>query len=234
MKLLLKDEYEKLDSYMTDSNIGGRQGRRIHDHLFLVNGIIFDNSSSKKKKPISICIYDCRQCFDPMWQDEVINNLYEAGIRDDKLALLNEINKTNNLAVKTQHGLTERKVVEKIICQGDPWGSMQCSVQIDSIGRDSLAEDLEPVKYEGEVEIPALGMVDDILTIAESGYKTARMNSFITAKIALEKLQLGSNKCFVLHTGKEHTNFRNIELYVDWLKLRDVKDVETYSHKEKA
>ena len=66
--------------------------------------------------------------------------------------------------VKTQHRVTERKVVEKIICPGDPWSSMQCSVQIDSIGRDSLAEDLEPSKYKVELEIPALGMIYDILT----------------------------------------------------------------------
>ena len=52
-------------------------------------------------------------------------------------------------------------------------------------------------------------MVDDILTITESGFKTARMNAFIIAKIALKKLQLGPSKCFVLHTGKEHNEFRN-------------------------
>ena len=39
--------------------------------------------------------------------------------------------------------------------------------------------------------MPALGMVDDISTISQSGYKTARMNSYINAKIAMKKLQLG-------------------------------------------
>ena len=186
MKLLLKDEYDKVDSYMTDSNIGGRQGKRIQDHIFIVNGILFDNASSKKNKTISICIYDCKQCFDSMWQEKVVNDIFEAGIKDDKLALLYEINKTNFLAVKTLHGLSERRAVENIICQGDPWGSLQCSVQVDNIGRESLSKDLEPFKYKGEVEVPALGMVDDILTISESGFKTARMNAFITAKIALK------------------------------------------------
>ena len=65
------------------------------------------------------------------------------------------------------------------------------------------------------VEIPALGTVDDILNISESGCKTARMNTFITAKIALKKLQLGLKKCFVLHTGKEHEEYKNVELFVD-------------------
>ena len=112
-----------------------------------------------------------------MWQEEVIKDIFEAGLKDDKLALLSKINKTNFLAVKTQHGLSERTPAEKIICQGDPWGSMQCSEQIDSIGRDSLAKDLEPFKYKGDVEIPALGMVDNIWTVVESGYKTTRMNA---------------------------------------------------------
>ena len=47
-----------------------------------------------------------------MWQNAVANDIYEAGVQDDKLALLYEINKINKLAVKTPHGLTERKVVK--------------------------------------------------------------------------------------------------------------------------
>ena len=54
----------------------------------------------------------------------------------------------------------------------------------------------------------------------------AKINSFITAKTALKKLQLGLKKQFVLHTGKKHNNFRNSELYVDGQKLRDVKNAE--------
>ena len=64
MKLLLKDEYEKIDSYMSDSNTGGRKGRRAQDHIFIINGIIFDHARLKKKKQISLSIYDCEFCFD--------------------------------------------------------------------------------------------------------------------------------------------------------------------------
>ena len=87
MKLRLKDEYKTIDSYMSDSNVGGRKGRRAQDHIFIINGIIFDHARSSTKKSISLCIYDCEQCFDSMWQDEVTNNLYEAGITNDKLSL---------------------------------------------------------------------------------------------------------------------------------------------------
>ena len=157
----------------------------------------------------------------------MINDIYEAGVKNDKLALLYEINTINKLAVKTQNGLTERKTIKNIISQGDPWGSMQCSLQIDGIGRDSLDADLEPFKYKNKVEIPVLGMVDDILTISESGHKTTRLNSYINAKIATKKLQFGPKKCYVLHTGKDHDKFKNLELYVDGWKMKDVTEVET-------
>ena len=96
MKLLLHDEYDIIDAHMTDSNIGGRKNRRIQDHLFIVNGILFDNNSSRKNKPLSVCIYGCRQCFDSLWQEEVINDIFEAGVKDDKLTLLYEINRINH------------------------------------------------------------------------------------------------------------------------------------------
>ena len=62
------------------------------------------------------------QCFDSMWQEEVINDLYESKFQDDKLALLYEINKTNIVKIKTAKGFSDAKVVKNIVCQGDPWG----------------------------------------------------------------------------------------------------------------
>ena len=87
MKMLLKDEYNKIDEFMSDANAGGRIGRRAQDHLFVINGIIYEHARSKHKKPITLGMYDCEQCFDSLWQDEITNNLYEAGIKNDKLAL---------------------------------------------------------------------------------------------------------------------------------------------------
>ena len=88
MKMLLKDEFNKIDEYMSDGNAGGKKGRRVEDHLFVINGIIFDHARTKHKKQITIGIYDCEQCFGSLWQDDITNNLYEAGIKNDKLAPL--------------------------------------------------------------------------------------------------------------------------------------------------
>ena len=45
MKMLLLDEYEGIDEFMSDSNAGGRKGRRAQDHLFIINGIIHQHAN---------------------------------------------------------------------------------------------------------------------------------------------------------------------------------------------
>ena len=56
MRLLLKDEYKMIDEFMSGSNVGGRKGKRIQDHLFIINGIIFDHARSKSKSQLTIAI----------------------------------------------------------------------------------------------------------------------------------------------------------------------------------
>ena len=78
--MLLDDEYKTIDNYMSDSNVGGRKDRGIRDDLFVVNGIIQEHCTSQAK-PVTIQIFDYKTCFDSLWQDEVINELYDASAR---------------------------------------------------------------------------------------------------------------------------------------------------------
>ena len=54
-----------------------------------------------------------------------MNDLFDAGVKNYKLALLHKVNQVNNVAVKTPNGLSERKEVKNIICQGEPWGLIE-------------------------------------------------------------------------------------------------------------
>ena len=109
MKLIYNDKYETIDGNMSDSNVGARKNKNVRNHIFVVNGVIHDVLSSKKKKPIDIQIMDYKQCFDSMWLEETMNNLFEAGVTDDHLALLYEGNKVVNVAVKTPAAMTVRE-----------------------------------------------------------------------------------------------------------------------------
>ena len=207
---------------------GKRNLRSISNHLFIINGIIHEHKKSKTK-PVTIQILDYSCCFDSLWQDEVTNELFDAGVDNDKLALLHKINETNHIRVKTSAGLSDVKTVKKknIICQGDPWGSIECGVIIDGFGKESLNPELEPYHYKNKVPVPLLGMVDDTILISESGYKTSRLNAFINAKTAVKRLQFGKEKCHVMYVGKDIPDHKKIELHVDGWKMHEVQRMET-------
>ena len=86
-KLIYNDMYDTIDSNLSDSNVGARKQRNIRDNIFIVNAIV--NSVKRgKEEDVDIQIYDIEKCFDTLWLQDCINDLYEAGFQNDKLPLL--------------------------------------------------------------------------------------------------------------------------------------------------
>ena len=185
MKLVYQDKYRIVDGNMTDSQIQARKGKNIGNHIFVLNAIL--NEAVQKKKSIDILIYDYWQCFDSLWLEECMNDLYDSGIVDDQLALIYEANKKNRVAVKTPYCFTERVNIEKNVLQGEVFGPLQCSVQVDKIAKECIDENKFLYSYKETVEIPPLSMVDDLACVAESGVRSVEINSFIDTKTLLKK-----------------------------------------------
>ena len=192
----------------------------MRNHIWVLNGIICDILSSKKTLPIDIGIYDYRQCFDSLWLQECMNDIYKGGIQDDKFALLFNINTHVNMAVKTPVGKTKRGVITNSIIQGDVFGPMMCGKQVDEIGQECLLQGKYTYKYKGEVDIPPLAMLDDLISISECGHKTAMAHSYIKFKTSSKKLQFGSQKCKKMHIGKTKDEYKCNPLLVDnWMEV---------------
>ena len=75
MKMIYVDKYDDIDANMSDSQVGGRKGNHIRNHIWVLNGIICDVLSSKSRKPIDVQIFDYRQCFDSLWLEECMNKI---------------------------------------------------------------------------------------------------------------------------------------------------------------
>ena len=69
---------------------------------------------------------------------EALSDLYDAGVTDDTLPLLYQANAEVYMSVKTPGGLTDRQTIRNIVLQGDTWGSLLASVQVDRIGQESM------------------------------------------------------------------------------------------------
>ena len=160
-----------------------------------------------------------------MWLEETINDLWEAGIQDDNLALIYKMNEEVKVAVKTPFGLTKRSSIGKVLVQGETFGPLCCSVQVDTFGKECCEKDKLLYYYKGEVGVPPLAMVDDLVCISTCGVNSVKMNAFIQTKTNIKKLQFGLKKCHKMHVGVKKEYCPNLELD-DW-KVKNVKDVNT-------
>ena len=116
--------------------LGPEKKKNIRNHIFVVNSIIHDVLSKKSNKPIDIMILDYKQMFDSECLYECMNDLYEAGVKDDIFALLYEANRINQVAVQTPNGLSSREEFKEIVMQGDVLAPLISSLQVDTIGKE--------------------------------------------------------------------------------------------------
>ena len=155
--------------------------------------------------------------------------MFDYGLDDESLALIYKSNKEIHMAVKTAHGLSERATVNEIILQGDKFGSLMASVQVDNIGKDSMKAGHHYL-YKNNLPIGFLGMVDDIVGITEAGYKAAELNAFINIKTAEKSLQFGPAKCKYMVIEKCKSISKPQNLNVDNWNTKHVENKTTGGH----
>ena len=190
-RLIYNDEYHNIDANLTDSNVGARKNRNIRDNIFVVNAI--NNSVVYgKEDPVDIQVFDVEKCFDALWVEECINDIFEAGLDNDKLVLLFLENQNANIAIKTPGGKSSRTSIKNIIMQGTVWGSLLCTATMDKLGQMIYNNPELTYKYKGVVETPSLGMVDDILIVQKCSNDTVKLNAIVNA---FNNKQMQQNPC---------------------------------------
>ena len=215
MRIIYNDKYPEIDSNMSDCQMGARKHKGCRNNILIVNGIIHDVISSKKKDPVVLQIYDYRQMFDAIGLEEALSDIFDAGVKDDNLSLIYDANKEINMAVNTPNGLTERQVLKNVVLQGDTWGSILASVQVDSIGKD-VEQSGYGNNYQDVLPVPLLALVDDMIGVTKAGYRAQQMNAMINVKTAEKRLQFGVKKCKSMYIGKNVEDVLNNHLVVDY------------------
>ena len=162
---------------------------------------------------------DVVKCFDKLWYAETANDLYNAGVQNDHFVTVANSNDDCGIAVKMPSGsISERKNVKNIEMQGTVITSLKCSIQMDTLGPECLDRGDGMYKYKNCLPIPPLGMVDDVLAVAHCGTDSAKVNAIIQSKMATKKLELGQEKCFQIHVGKESSTCPQLNVHQDIMK----------------
>ena len=227
MKLLYNDKIETVEKHMSVSQVGGRKAMNVRNHIWVLNGVIQDVLNRKGADPIDVQIVDIKQCFDALWPEDCLSDLYAYGVQDHTINLLYYGSIDTNIAIRTPVGVTQRKKVKKTIMQGDIWAPSLCATSIDSIGKECLQEKKYLYKYRENIEIPPLSMMDDLCVLSTCGVETVKSNSYINYKISSKKLQCGAQKCKRMHIGNTQNPLMCSELMIDGWKEENVTFVET-------
>ena len=77
-RLIYNDQYEVIDEALSDSNVGARKNRNVRDNIFVLNAIT-NSVINGNSEPIDIQVFDIEKCFDALWVQEFINDVYETG-----------------------------------------------------------------------------------------------------------------------------------------------------------
>ena len=219
-KLIYVDLYETIDGSLTDCNVGSRKRRNIRDNLFVVNAIM-NEAKEQNEEACDICVYDVKKCHDTLWLHECINDLWEAGVQDDRLALLFLENESAHIAIKTSSGNTERITILKKIMQGTVWAGLMCTTTMDQLGKEVYADPALVYKYRGKVDVPPLQMVDDIISASKCGPTTVAINATINSFIERKKLTFGADKCSRIHISKKAGNSECVPVKVHTADMKN-------------
>ena len=187
-RLIYNDMYQIMDNNLSDCNVGNRRGRNIRDNLFVLNAI--QNSMKRKSEdPVDIAIYDVMKCFDTLWAHEAINDAFDIGFQNDKLPLVFLASESASIAVKSSCGTSERRTINNTIMQGTVWAGMLCTSTLDKLGKLVYDNPTLAYKYRGQVVVPPLEMVDDVLTVSKCGTTAVAMNSLVNAFMTSKKTE---------------------------------------------
>ena len=128
--------------------------------------------------------------------------LWDVGVRDDRFAMIAKLDELAKVVVKTPSGITDKFELNRTVMQGTVFALIKCSIQIDSLGRDCLANGDGLYEYKNVVDVPALSMIDDIVGVTSCSDEAIKLNSIINVKIESKKLRLSDSKCYRLHIDK--------------------------------
>ena len=85
-RLITMDEQAVVNENMGQFQVGNQQGRNIRDHTLIIHAVV--NEALSNNTEIDILFTDIKQCFDSIWLEEALNDLYDSGIQSRNLNLL--------------------------------------------------------------------------------------------------------------------------------------------------
>ena len=228
-KLIYNSIIDIIEDQLSQSNIGNRRNKSPRDHLFVAYAVINETVQSKDACCKDLVFTDVSQCFDSLWTQKTLIDLFSNGVKSNLLNLIHEISKSANIAIKTPVGNTEKGSIKDVIMQGENLSGILCTSTMDKMSQESKSKTLQ---YRDEISIPKMGFVDDILDMNKCGKDIKNMHEETIEQLNKRKLQVNKDKSVRIHVRGRNSSSKCEELYVDAWDLEKCKTETGFTLKD--
>ena len=119
---------------MADSKVGARRLTNMRYNIFVI--ITVSNSVAERQyKGVDITAFDAEKCFNKGWAKEFFNDMYDNGLKNDKLALIFKENISVKVPMTTLEGETKLNDISENTTRGTVWGSLCRTCTMEELGQ---------------------------------------------------------------------------------------------------
>ena len=136
---------------------GGKKGTSTIDHTLTILELI--NHNRYLNKETFLLFIDMEKCFDKLWLESGISELWRSGMNSHDANIIYLMNKNAKIVVETPVGETKEFNVRNTVKQGTIYGPLICSKEMELVNK--INEKAVTI-YSPTLEIESLIYVDDI------------------------------------------------------------------------
>ena len=142
---------------LSPNQAGGVKERSTIDHVMTVLAVIERNKYMNK--PTFVTFADIEKCFDKIWLEDGLKDLWKSGMSARDCWALKKLNETAEAIIETPIGNTKKIVLKNTVKQGTVSGPRICAASMDTINSVGY----KVITFYGPaVEINTLAYVDDL------------------------------------------------------------------------
>ena len=201
-RVIKRRNKEPFDEGLSPNQTGGRTKRSGVDNLLVVLSVVERNTYLNKTTYLTFA--DVQKCFDSLWLDDGIKDLWMCGVDVRDAIMIKNLNSKAKITIDTPVGMTEEFEVENIVKQGTVYAVDICGAVIDNINKTGYGV---ITMYGPDLVINALAFVDDIVS---AGSPLASNNTIQSCNMMEEKKKITFNtdhgKSAVMKSNKKRYN----------------------------
>ena len=176
--------------------IGAIPGHQAAEHLFTIKSVM--SLYLKDGKPLILSCFDLKKYFDSENLKDALNSLYHCGIKGKEYNLIYELNKQNEIRIKTSVGMSDPFLTGPTVSQGSIGGGLISTINLDySVNRFFFKSTNEIFFH--DIRMQPLIYQDDLGRFASSRMDAQAGNQKIEACMETKVLDLHPDKsCFII------------------------------------